>query len=277
MQDPTPLAISATFLGAFLLFILTAIIRRHSPPKQFGAVATSIYHKLDLIGAGLIFLVFAGLVISSLTSDGKSDDSEITAFSLIASIVVQVIFPTVVTCFVIRRIKLTEWLGLRWKKWPTVFLIGPGCTLAMLILLGILNACGYTQWIESFGVDAVQDSVKILQDSNDPAIIGLMAFAAVIVAPICEETLFRGYLYPVTKKYAGPWVGGICSAMIFTAAHGSLAALFPLFVFGLLLVFLYEKTGSIWAPISLHLCFNAATVISQLAERYSHLPPSPHS
>ena len=103
--------------------------------------------------------------------------------------------------------------------------------------------------------------------------IGLvMAFAAIVVAPLCEEIVFRGYLYPVMKKFSGPWVAGVCSALIFAAAHGSLVALLPLFVFGCVLVLIYEKTGSLWAPIAVHFCFNGATVIIQMAVRYLDLP-----
>ena len=140
------------------------------------------------------------------------------------------------------------------------------------MLFGGLQRSGFMEWIESLGVETVQDTVKLLQESSDPLILGLMAFAAVVAAPLCEEIVFRGYFYPVAKKFAGPWAAGICSALVFAAAHGNLAALLPLFIFGCLLVFIYEKTGSLWAPIAVHFCFNGATVIIQMAARYYNLP-----
>ena len=142
----------------------------------------------------------------------------------------------------------------------------------MWSFVGGLQASGFMQWIESLGVETVQDTVKILQNSNDPVILGLMAFAAVIAAPFCEEIVFRGYLYSATKRFAGPWAAAVCSALVFAAAHGSIAALLPLFVFGCVLVFIYEKTGSLWAPIAVHFCFNGATVAIQMAARFYHLP-----
>ena len=128
------------------------------------------------------------------------------------------------------------------------------------------------EWISSFGVETVQDTVKLLQNSDDPRILALMGFAAVVAAPLCEEIVFRGYLYPAAKKFNGPWVAGICSSLVFAGAHGNLAALLPLFIFGCVLVVVYEKTGSIWAPIAVHCCFNIATVITQLLDRYHHVP-----
>jgi membrane protease YdiL (CAAX protease family) len=128
------------------------------------------------------------------------------------------------------------------------------------------------QWMESLGAETMQESVKLLQTTDDPAVLWLMALAAVLVAPLCEELLFRGYLYPVAKKFTGPWLAACSSALFFAAAHGNLSALLPLFLFGLLLVWIYEKTGSLWAPIAVHFCFNGATVTVQMAARYFNIP-----
>jgi membrane protease YdiL (CAAX protease family) len=56
-----------------------------------------------------------------------------------------------------------------------------------------------------------------------------------------------------------------------------MAALLPLFVFGLVLVALYEFTGSIWAPVAVHFLFNAATVVVQMLLRFADLPQPPGS
>ena len=149
--------------------------------------------------------------------------------------------------------------------------MAPVVVLLMWLFIGGLQASGFMQWIESLGVETVQDTVKILQNSTDPQILSLMVIAAVVAAPLCEEIVFRGYLYAVAKRFAGPWAAGICSALVFAAAHGSLSALLPLFIFGCVLAFIYEKTGSLWAPIATHFCFNGATVVVQLAARHYNI------
>jgi membrane protease YdiL (CAAX protease family) len=163
-------------------------------------------------------------------------------------------------------------MGLRWPGWRWVFLIAPGAVFLMWLVFGGLQISGYVEWMESLGVETVQDTVQLLQTTDDPLLFGLMAFAAVIAAPLCEEIVFRGYFYPVMKKFAGMWPAAICSALVFSAAHGNLTAVLPLFLFGGLLVFIYEKTGSLWAPIAVHFCFNGATVAIQMAARYYNLP-----
>jgi membrane protease YdiL (CAAX protease family) len=121
-------------------------------------------------------------------------------------------------------------------------------------------------------VKQVQETVELFQNTTDISVLVLMAFTAVIVAPICEEMVFRGYIYPALSKFTGPWIGWIISALVFSAAHGSMSALVPLFIFGLALVLLYEWTGSIWAPIAVHLLFNGATVAVQLLDRFGYIP-----
>ncbi len=297
MPDPTEFVIIATFSTAFGIFALAATARMLvgetavpvpviepapaddgtpyqtpmspalPPPLPVGRVPVWFYRPLDLLGIGFIFVLFFSLVVASVKPSDKAEPT-LDPAGLLSSIAFQFIIAGIVTAFVIRRIRPVEWLGLKWPGWRWGFLIAPVAVFLMWLFFGGLQASGFMQWIESLGVETVQDTVKILQESNNPAILGLMAFAAVIAAPLCEEIVFRGYLYSATKRFAGPWPAGICSALVFAAAHGSIAALLPLFVFGCVLVFVYEKTGSLWAPIAVHFCFNGATVIIQMAARY---------
>ncbi len=300
MPDPTEFAITTAFCTALGIFAVAAIARKfarrktvalsvdapvdndgnalYQPPVEFGPpplpvgrVPTWFYNRFDLLGLGFVFVVFFGLVIQSIRMPGKEELMLIPSV-LIQSIAFQFISAGIVLAFVIARVRPVEWLGLKWRGWYWIFLIAPGVVLTMWLFFGALQAAGYMKWIESFGVEAVQDTVKVLQKANDPTVLGLMAFAAVIAAPICEEMVFRGYLYPAGKKFAGPWIACICSALIFAAAHGSIAALFPLFIFGCVLVLIYEKTGSLWAPMGVHFCFNGATVLIQMIARHYHLP-----
>lgn len=236
------------------------------PELPHGKVPTWFYNHFDLLGMGFVFMLYSGLVTLSLQQAGKPK-ADLNTETLLSSIGFQFITAFIVMSFVLFRVRPDIWLGLKWKKWPWVFAIAPAAVISMWAFFATLQFSGFMKWIESFGVETVQDTVKLLQESNDPTIIGLMVFAAVVAAPLCEEVVFRGYLYGASKKFAGPWVATVASALVFSAAHGSLAALLPLFVLGCLLAFLYEKTGSIWAPIAVHLLFNGATVAIQLSGR----------
>ena len=237
-------------------------------------IVTRHFRKLDLLWLGFIFMVFASLAIGSAKMP-VHPEREIQVGDLVTSIGLQFFLAGSTIAIVVWRVRLATWLGLKWKQWPWALLIAPVTVVSMWALMAALQFSGYMKWMESLGGETVQDTVKLLQKSEDPVILGLMGFAAVLVAPVCEEIIFRGYFYAAAKKFAGPWVAAICSALVFGAAHGNLAALLPLFILALVLVFLYEKTGSLWAPISVHFCFNGATVLIQFIARAYNLPLDP--
>jgi membrane protease YdiL (CAAX protease family) len=118
----------------------------------------------------------------------------------------------------------------------------------------------------------MQEAVKLLQEAKDPLVLALMSVAAVFVAPVTEEVIFRGYLYPAAKRFCGPAGAILFSSLVFAAAHGNVVALLPLFALAVVLCLLYEFTGSIWACISVHFLFNAATVSIQLLARSGVIP-----
>ena len=286
---PQPANLTSTvllvcFAGALAAFFLTAVgrwlaARRRTPgppPLPQGRVAVWPYHAVDLLWMG--FIVFTFGAVSLETSQLAERHTEVSASvsGIIISMGFQLVLAGMTVVVMAWRIGPITWLGLRWQEWPRVLLIAPLTVVAMWVLNIALFLCGYLKWIESLGVEQVQDSVKLLNETPDPIIFALMAVTAVLVAPVCEEILFRGYLYGAAKRFAGPWVAGIGSALIFAAAHGSLMPLPPLFILGFLLVLAYEWTGSLWAPIGIHLCFNGATVLIQLAARF-HLIPLPDS
>ncbi len=293
MSDPTAIAVTASFLAALVIFSLTAAARaasrktRTAPPLltpdaapaplappalPVGRVPTWLYRPIDLLAIGMIFLLFFLLASAAFMMPPTDEEMVISPNALLVSIGAQFLFAGIAIACVAPRLSPTKWLGLRWRSWPWVFLIAPATVMVMWSLFAGLQAGGYMEWMKGLGVEPVQDTVKLLQTTTDPLVLGLMAFAAVVAAPLCEEVVFRGYLYPVAKRFGGHWVAAICSSLVFSAAHGSLAALFPLFIFGLVLVFLYEKTGSIWAPIAVHFCFNGATVAVQMIVRIYDIP-----
>lgn len=301
MSDPTALVITGGFALALGVFVVAAALRGwagmsaskasvggdsgagegspYDPPllpselppsMPAGKVPVWFYQPVDLAGVAIVFAVFSGLVLLSLQA--KAAEPALDPGTLAVNIGFQFLMAGLVAVMVVRRVDLVSWLGLRWQGWPWVLLIAPGAVAFMWLVFGGMQYSGYVKWMESLGVETVQDTVKLLQKSEDPLVLGLMAFAAVIAAPLCEEIVFRGYFYPVLKKFGGLRVAALCSALVFAAAHGSLTALLPLFIFGGVLVFLYEKTGSLWAPIAAHFCFNGATVLVQLVVRYCEIP-----
>ena len=100
--------------------------------------------------------------------------------------------------------------------------------------------------------------------------LALTFVSLVILPPIAEEILFRGYLFTSLKKVLPVIWAGVITSLLFAAAHlsegGSAGPLWigaiDTFALSLVLVYLRQKTGSLWAEITLHAFKNLIAFIS---------------
>jgi len=180
-----------------------ALVRLIWPESDWhlgGSISTSIIQPLDLVVVGGFCSLFllnwkfmkdqaAEATITVPSAAGILTGS--LGFLLIAAVIPAVLF---------WRINLIEFFGLRWDRWKNVFWIMPCFVITMMLLGGIMYALGWHPWVaENFG-SKPQRMVQIVRDTDDFALIGAIMFSAVIIAPIVEELIFRGYIYPVTLQ-----------------------------------------------------------------------------
>ena len=94
---------------------------------------------------------------------------------------------------------------------------------------------------------------------------GWVVFSAVALAvwtPVAEEVFFRGFILRGLANRWGFAPALIVSAAVFSALHLAPALLLPVLVTGLLLGFLYQRTGSLWPCIAVHAAQNLVAVLS---------------
>jgi uncharacterized protein len=106
-----------------------------------------------------------------------------------------------------------------------------------------------------FGIDAPPSKIEQLISNNNISSNILIAVTAVI-APLCEEIYFRGFLYQAFKKNFGIPMGLFLSSFLFSLAHLELYSFIPIMVIGWLLAYIFEKTKSIFTVIILHSIYN---------------------
>jgi membrane protease YdiL (CAAX protease family) len=92
--------------------------------------------------------------------------------------------------------------------------------------------------------------------------------AAVLLAPVAEEMLFRGILYPTIKQAGHPWLALWGTALLFAAVHTNLVTFVPLAALALVLTALYEWTNNLLAPIMAHVLFNALNFAALLVAQH---------
>ena len=78
-----------------------------------------------------------------------------------------------------------------------------------------------------------------------------------IEAPILEELLFRGVLFGGLIKIMPVWAAMLISGFLFALIHINAATLIPLWFLGTAFAWLYVRTGTLLAPMAVHLSFNA--------------------
>jgi membrane protease YdiL (CAAX protease family) len=115
--------------------------------------------------------------------------------------------------------------------------------------------------------DDPQPVADLLATTDSKAVAALIVGLAVAVAPVFEEFFFRGFAYPALKQRWGTWQALLAVSIVFAAIHFHVPSLGPLLAFAIGLGLAYELTGSLLAPITMHVLFNAANVAMLLYAR----------
>ena len=138
-------------------------------------------------------------------------------------------------------------------------------TLPLIILAGfIINLISsyYGQTPE------MQDVVQWVLEEKSLFILVSLIFFGIIIAPIIEEIMFRGFLQPALKNSFGGRYAIAASASLFAAVHMDMFAFLQIFILGMLLGYLYEKTQTLAASVIVHILHNSLTLVFLLYFKY---------
>ncbi|HVB34848.1 MAG TPA: CPBP family intramembrane glutamic endopeptidase [Patescibacteria group bacterium] len=178
----------------------------------------------------------------------------------------------------------TVCLGRPWPFWRTIGwrdVRRPGMPraagYAMLALGGMVLAVLVELGSLAFRTKAKLPIEALFHDRR--GILWLMA-VGILLAPVVEETIFRGYLYPVLARGLGVEGGILATGVLFGLMHapqlwGGWGQIGLLVLVGIVLTYARARTGSVMASWLLHLGYNtflfAGFFISTGGLR--HLPP----
>jgi len=184
----------------------------------------------------------------------KSVNSAFLETILASLIYLITIFLVIIAPWLYKKAQTTKSeIGLtRLPKWSDI-LFAPAGLIIYLIASSLLILIA-TKVLPWFNVNQVQ-STGFGQLSQQYEYI-LAFFTLVVIAPIAEEILFRGYLYGKLKKFVPVWAAIIVTSLLFGAIHGEWNIFFDTFALSIMLCLLRELTGNIWSPILLHMIKN---------------------
>ena len=207
------------------------------------------------------------VVIVYTFSEGLNGNTDVTQISINASnfvmsyvlelTAISGIIMSFVGLFMIRRDRFKEasqigiirYHNATWLQWLLIPVLGiVSCT----VLNNLIGISGISELFPGFS-----ELAELLYVGN----LFLEVLTMSIVAPLVEEIVFRGLAYRRMKRYCRPWIAAIISALFFGLYHMNVVQGIYAFFLGLLLVLVYEKFKSLWAPILFHAAANLFSII----------------
>ena len=136
-----------------------------------------------------------------------------------------------------------------------------GAAAAVGVSVG-LTALSYVLGLRDVSQGAPSSSLIEAASGGGALCVASLAFCTVILAPLFEETLFRGVLLASLTKWVNTPAAIAISSIIFAAVHGSGAGdSLQLFSVGCLAGVVYVQTRNLAAPICVHAIFNGGVLL----------------
>ena len=122
----------------------------------------------------------------------------------------------------------------------------------LVLLASLFLASVYIAIVSAIGVGALEPPAlptEVVETNLDRLVMFVLV---VLLAPLAEETFFRGFLLPVlVSRWGFLWGAGLTS-LLFGVTHGDLGMIVPAFATGMLLAWLYYRTRSLWSCLLAH-------------------------
>ena len=239
-EDIAPWTTQQTFFGTLITLIpwiiLTLILSYLNGSVN---VTTPISAQADLTGA-IVTIIFSALI----------EGAFVIAPFYYANAAYRSIAPHL-------RLALNALGFRRFRLGNAIFWI----IMLMILIFGINTL--YSYLITTLHLN-VQTNDQILLEQSKVAPLSTYAtlFAAVFIAPFCEEVFFRGFVFPGLRHGTSLIWAIIISSLLFGVAHADIGSFPILFVIGLALAFLRWQTKSIWPCMILHMLNNGIAALA---------------
>lgn len=155
----------------------------------------------------------------------------------------------------------------RTTEWYNIFLVAPATYVVTIVGFAILFSILSSNSIDVPGFTG--EKTKVVGEFGTEAIGHILAFiAAVLIAPLIEEIVFRGFMLRAFAKHIPVWGAVFGSSALFAAIHVTPGVFFPLMILGAVMATLTVKTKSIYPAIVFHMMNNSMAFLAEIASQY---------
>ncbi len=198
------------------------------------------------IAVVLLLVLYAGMAV--------------TARSTLAGTVVTELIILAVPLFAVWYMKSDARRLFRLRK-PSV----SACAGGILLYLGVYMLGLFCSMIAIWLLPGSAQSMEGAYEGILMQPLPILLFVMAVMPAVCEELLFRGYLFGSLREHVKCGWAVVLSALVFAAFHMSLVKLPATFLLGFGFAFIVWKGGSIYVTMALHFLNNA---FSALAMKY---------
>jgi len=143
--------------------------------------------------------------------------------------------------------------------------VSPGRAVSLALACGFVAIVGtmvLSGIMTVLGLEVREQPWVLALVQAEPRVLWLLVPWTVVLGPIAEELFFRFYLFRFLVEQVGPGFGYVVSSVTFALIHFHLPAL-PLYLFyGLLLAWVYRRTGRLLAPVVTHMFINLVSTVT---------------
>lgn len=203
---------------------------------------------------GLVGLLIALAYVSNAASSGPPEPDVLYRYSTAVGAVVQYAMMAGVVAYLSSGVAAATLGFRRPDSWPRA------AGLTFVSLLAIWGAGAVLNVFLEAGEE--QGLVPDGWDSSRAGAFVANFIVIAVVAPVVEETTYRGLGFAAVRSGFGPLAATAATALAFGLSHGLVIALPVLTIFGGILAWLRWRTDSLYPPIVLHAIFNATALLA---------------
>jgi uncharacterized protein len=233
---------------------------RHSPLARYGSWPWVLGVVIALVAiTAVVFIPLTSVLL--LLDPGLSED-EFAGLPLVLflGILTQGVAGVLVVYLLLVRRGVLTWkkMGLTGPRAPNFVLRGVGWGLLFLLVAAVIEALQ-----RQAGVEISQPEFEAIRDATPLGKLGIW-IAGVVVAPLSEEIVFRGYIFRAISARKGLIRGMLYSSALFAFLHidptqglENAGAFLPILAGAAIIALAYHRSGDLWVPITAHLVNNA--------------------